>query len=86
SGNPLLLIVNTVTKNIGPAYSANGAILAVVVLAVITCLCINALGDKIRVFKKLIVEVNAMVTLFLSFVITKFAPIAVLRLLVQTFS
>ena len=51
SGNPLMVIVNAVTKNIGSAFSDNGAILAVVVLAVITGLCINALGDKIRVFK-----------------------------------
>ena len=49
SGNPLMVIVNAVTKNIGSAFSDNGAILAVVVLAVITGLCIN--GDKIRVFK-----------------------------------
>lgn len=86
SGNPLMVIVNAVTKNIGSAFSDNGAILAVVVLAVITGLCINALGDKIRVFKKLIEEVNAMVTLFLTFVITKFAPIAVFMLLVRTFA
>ena len=75
SGNPLMVIVNAVTKNIGSAFSDNGAILAVVVLAVITCLCINALE-----------EVNAMVTLFLTFVITKFAPIAVFMLLVRTFA
>ena len=95
SGNPLMVIVNAVTKNIGSAFSDNGAILAVVVLAVITGLCINALGDKIRVFKKLIEEVNAMVTLsleawgdryFLFDRITKFAPIAVFMLLVRTFA
>ena len=37
-------------------------------------------------FSKLIEEVNAMVTLFLTFVITKFAPIAVFMLLVRTFA
>ena len=70
SGNPLMVIVNAVTKNIGSAFSDNGAILAVVVLAVITGLCINALGDKIRVFKKLIEEVNAMVAVFMLLVRT----------------
>ena len=47
-----MVIVNAVTKNIGSAFSDNGAILAVVVLAVITGLCINALGIKF-VFSKI---------------------------------
>ncbi len=54
SGNPLMVIVNAVTKKISVLHLATMVqFLAVVVLAVITGLCINALGDKIRVFKKI---------------------------------
>ena len=46
-----MVIVNAVTKISVLRLATMGAILAVVVLAVITGLCINAVGDKIRVFK-----------------------------------
>lgn len=85
SGNLLMVIVNVVMKNIGFVFSDNGVILVVVVLVVIIGLCINVLGDKICVFKKLIEEVNVMVMLFLIFVIIKFVFIVVFMLLVWMF-
>ena len=65
--NPLLIILNAVPNNITSVLSSNGNVLAVVFLAVVTGLCFNHLGDQIKVFKKLLEEVNQMVTVFLTF-------------------
>lgn len=46
--------------------------MAVVFVAVVLGLCINYLGDKVKVLKTLLEEVNSIITVFLSFIITKF--------------
>ena len=48
STNPLLVLVNVVPNNITSVFSKNSDVLAVVFIAVITGLCINNLGDKIK--------------------------------------
>ena len=84
--NPLLIILNAVPNNITSVLSSNGNVLAVVFLAVVTGLCFNHLGDQIKVFKRLLEEVNQMVTVFLTFLITKFGPLAVFVLITRTFA
>lgn len=84
--NPLLMITGAIPSNIVAAFTNNGGVLAIVVLAVIVGLCIHILGDQLSVIKKLIKDVNLIVNLFLNVVITKFAPIAVFALLVRTFA
>ena len=86
STNPLLIIVNAIPNNITAAFSTNSGILSVVFVAVVLGLCINALEDKIKVLKILLEEVNSIITIFLSFVITKFGPVAIFVLITRTFA
>nr|WP_307989078.1 dicarboxylate/amino acid:cation symporter [uncultured Niameybacter sp.] len=84
--NPLLVILDAVPNNIGNAFTQNGKVLSIVFLAVVTGLIIHKLEDEIEVLKKLLVEVNKMITVFLGFVITKFGPIAIFVLITRTFA
>ncbi|MGL4343665.1 MAG: dicarboxylate/amino acid:cation symporter [Cellulosilyticaceae bacterium] len=84
--NPLLVIVQAVPNNIVATFSENGRILAVVFLAVVTGLAIHTLEDQIVVLKKALEEVNKIITVFLSFIITKFGPIAIFVLITRTFA
>ena len=86
SRNPLLIIVQAIPNNILSAFSTNSSILAVVFVAVVLGLCINYLGDKVKVLKTLLEEVNSIITVFLSFIITKFRPVAIFVLITRTFA
>lgn len=86
STNPLMIIVKAVPNNIFAAFSSNGSVLAVVFVAVVTGLSINTLGDKIQALKKLLEDINSIITVFLSFIITKFGPAAIFILLTRTFA
>ena len=86
ASNPLLVLIQAVPNNIAAAFTNNGGVLAIVFLAVCVGICINVLGDQIKVFKQLLQEINALVVTFLSFVITKFGPYAIFVLLTRTFA
>lgn len=86
SSNPLMIVVNAVPNNIAQAFSSNGSILAIVFVAVVTGLCINALGDKIKMLKDLLEDINSIITVFLGYVITKFGPSAIFVLITRTFA
>ncbi|MGG7178751.1 dicarboxylate/amino acid:cation symporter [Clostridium paraputrificum] len=84
--NPLLVILQAIPNNIFATFSQNGSILAVVFLAVVTGLSLNHLGDQIQVLKKFLEDINNIITVFLTFVITKFGPIAIFVLITRTFA
>ncbi|MBU3804184.1 MAG: dicarboxylate/amino acid:cation symporter [Candidatus Cellulosilyticum pullistercoris] len=84
--NPLMVIVDTVPNNIFNVLTNNGRVLAVVFLAVVTGLCINAGGEDIKVLKNILLDVNKIINIFLNFVILKFSPIAVFILITRTFA
>lgn len=84
--NPLLVLVQAIPSNITSVFSENGRILSVVFLAVVTGLCINNLGEQIQVLKKILEDVNKIITVFLTFVITKFGPVAIFVLITRTFA
>lgn len=86
SSNPLLVLVNVVPNNIISVFSKNTEVLAVVFIAVVVGLCINNLEGKIKILKNLLEEVNSIITVFLTFVITKFGPIAIFVLITRTFA
>ena len=86
ASNPLLVILQAVPNNIANAFGNNGGVLSIVFLAVCVGICMNVLGDKIQILKKLLQEVNDIVVTFLSFVITKFGPFAIYVLLTRTFA
>ncbi len=85
-GNPLSIILNIIPNNITSILTTNTSILAVVFVAICTGLAVNHLNDKITILKSLLVEVNKIVVLFLSFVVNNFAPIGVFVLLTRTFA
>lgn len=84
--NPLMVIVDTVPNNIFNVLTNNGRVLAVVFLAVVTGLCINAGGEDIKVLKNILLDVNKVINIFLNFVIVRFSPIAVFILITRTFA
>ncbi|MCI6276235.1 MAG: dicarboxylate/amino acid:cation symporter [Clostridium sp.] len=84
--NPLLVLVQAIPSNITSVFSENGRILSIVFLAVVTGFTINKLNDQITVLKKLLEDVNKIITLFLTFVITKFGPYAIFILITRTFA
>lgn len=84
--NPLLILVKAIPNNITSVFATNGSILSIVFLAVITGLSINHLGDQISVLKNLLEDVNKIITVFLTFLITKFGPFAIFVLLTRTFA
>ncbi len=85
--NPLNVILNIIPSNIGTTFSSNTSVLAIVFLAVATGLCMNKLGyEKTAAMRRLLQELNDIVTVFLNFVVTKFAPIAIFMLISRTFA
>lgn len=86
ANNPLLVVVQAIPNNIFSAFSQNGNILAVVFLAVVVGLSLNKLGSEITVLKKILEDINKIVTVFLTFIITKFGPIAIFVLITRTFA
>ncbi len=84
--NPLLIILSAIPNNIVSVLSVNNSILAVVFIAVAVGLAITTLGDKVKVLKTLLQEISDIITVFLNFVISKFAPIGVFVLLARTFA
>ncbi|MEG0856064.1 MAG: dicarboxylate/amino acid:cation symporter [Terrisporobacter sp.] len=86
SGNPLMVILDAVPSNIGTVIITNGRVLSVVFLGVVIGLCINKLEGEILIVKKLLIDINNIITVFLNFVIYNFGPIAVFVLITRTFA
>lgn len=87
SSNPLIVFLDIVPSNIASVFSSNTEVLAIVFLAVATGLCMNKLGfEKTTTMRRLLQELNDIVTVFLNFVVTKFAPIAIFLLISRTFA
>lgn len=84
--NPLMIILDAVPNNIFNVLTSNSRVLAVVFIAVVTGLCINAAGDEIQVLKKILLDVNKVIHIFLNFIIIKFSPAAVFILITRTFA
>ena len=84
--NPLLVFVQAIPNNITNVFTDNGRVLSVVFLAAVCGLYINTLGNEIQVLKKLLQDINKIITTFLTFVITKFGPVAIFVLITRTFA
>ncbi len=85
--NPLNIILGIIPSNIGTTFSSNTSVLAVVFLAVATGLCMNKLGfEKTATMRRLLKELSDIVTVFLNYVVTHFAPIAIFMLITRTFA
>ncbi len=86
SSNPLTILIKAIPQNIISGLSNNGNVLVAVFLGVTFALLLNKLNEENSVIKKGIIELNKMSQIFLTFVIDKFAPIAIFSLLVRTFA
>ena len=84
--NPLNIVLEVIPSNIMTAFGNNGRVLSIVFIAVCVGLAINTLGSKVSVLPKLLEEVNQIITISLTFIINKFAPIAIFVLLTRTFA
>lgn len=84
--NPLMIILNAVPSNVASAFTNNGGVLAIVFLAVCVGLAINASKEKIEVLPKLCKEISHIITIFLTYVVDKFAPVAIFCLITRTFA
>lgn len=84
--NPLSIILSIIPNNMISAFSSNGQVLSIVFLAAATGLGINALKGKVKVLRTLLQEVSDIITVCLSFVISKFGPAAIFVLLTRTFA
>lgn len=84
--NPLLVFVQAIPNNITSVFSDNSRVLSIVFLAVVTGLCINKLGEQIIILKNILQDINKIITTFLTFVITKFGPVAIFVLITRTFA
>ena len=82
--NPLLIILNAVPSNFVSALSNNGGVLAIVVCAVAVGLGINTNKEKFKTIEKFCDELSNLVTVILSFIVNKFAPVAIFCLLTRT--
>ena len=85
--NPLNVLLNAIPNNIGATFSTNSGVLALIVIAVIVGLGLNAKGyDADCVINRACKEVSDIVVVFLNFVVNKFGPVAVFMLLSRTFA
>lgn len=75
-----MVILEYVSNDIDTVLITNSRVLSVVFLGVVTGFCINKLGEQILVVKKLLTNINNIITVFLNFVIFNFTPIAMLAL------
>lgn len=84
--NPLTTVINAVPSNVVEVLGSNNSILAVVVVAVIIGLSMNALGDKAATIKSLLQNLNDIVQVYMDFLINKVSPIAIFCMLARTFA
>jgi len=86
SYNPLTTIVNAVPNNIFSVFTTNTSILAVVVIAVIIGLTMNALRKQSEPVKKVLESLNEMIRVYMEFLINKISPIAIFCMISRTFA
>ena len=85
--NPLNVLLNAMPNNLGATFSTNSSILALIVVAVIVGLSLNAKGyDADCVINRACREISDIVVVFLNFVVNMFGPVAVFMLLCRTFA
>lgn len=86
SYNPLTTIINAVPNNIFSVLTTNTSILAVVAIAVIMGLTMNALGKQADPVKKVLESLNEMIRVYMEFLINKISPIAIFCMISRTFA
>lgn len=84
--NPLTTIVAAVPSNIIEVLGSNNSIIAVVVIAAILGIAMNALGEKASTMKKLMEDLSNIIQIYMDFLINRISPIAIFCMLARTFA
>lgn len=84
AANPLMIIINAVPNNLASAFTNNGGVLAIVVVAVMCGLAVNKLRDKVTALPKLCEEVSDIITVVLTFIVNRIGPVAIFCLISRT--
>ncbi|WP_297597583.1 dicarboxylate/amino acid:cation symporter [uncultured Cetobacterium sp.] len=86
SSNPLNILLKAIPQNVLAGLSNNGNVLVAVFLGISVGIILNKINDKDSILKKGVVEINKISQIFLTFIIDKFAPVAIFALLMRTFA
>lgn len=86
SANPLSVITEMVPQNIFDAFSDNNNVLAVVFIAIVLGISTGILGERLKIFKKLMEDINELIQLFISFLLYKVGPVGIFSLIVRAFA
>lgn len=84
--NPLTTIVAAVPSNIIEVLGSNNSIIAVVVIAAILGIAMNALGEKASTMKKLMEDLSNIIQIYMDFLINRISPVAIFCMLARTFA
>ena len=84
--NPLTTIVAAVPSNIVEVLGSNNSIIAVVVIAAVLGIAMNALGEKASTMKKLMEDLSSIIQIYMDFLINKISPVAIFCMLARTFA
>ncbi|WP_234984663.1 dicarboxylate/amino acid:cation symporter [Pilibacter termitis] len=85
NGNPLTVLLDLVQPNLVATFTNNGAILSVVLLALIVGIGLQSFKEK-TLLSKLNDEINMLAIKYLNFVILKLSPFAIFALITRTFA
>lgn len=86
AGNPLSLILNAFQNNFVSTLGNNGNILAIVVLAFVFGVILQAFPQETETISRLNEEAYFMTTKCLNFLILKLSPLGIFSLLIRTFA
>lgn len=84
--NPMGTILAFFPENVTAAFANNQAIFSVVFISVILGISIGFLEDKAKNIKKVVEDLNNIITLFLDVLMNRVAPYAIFSLIVRAFA
>lgn len=82
--NPLSVIVSIVPDNMISAMSSNNSVLAVCFLGIVIGICMSRLGEKVEPLKKVFVSIDAIIQMFVNFVLDKLGPVCIFCMITRS--
>lgn len=81
--NPMSILIAMVPDNMFATFSNNGAVLAIVFIAVTSGLCLNIMGESGEPFKNVVRSVAEMIRVCVDFLINKIGPFAIFAMITR---
>mgnify|MGYP000060819137 FL=1 len=82
--NPLSVIVSIVPDNMISAMSSNNSVLAVCFLGIVIGICMSRLGEKVEPPTKVFVSIDAIIQMFVNFVLDKLGPVCIFCMITRS--